>query len=113
MAPTEEKILSTFLLPPAPLQSIISLKAFTALFPRAQQSSPQIKVLSRDLQRQRAHVTDTIGHNVAVETKRGIAQRRAVVKARKELDKAEQDEEVQVEKLVCLPASKIGTLADC
>jgi centromere-localized protein 2 len=100
MAPTEATILSTFLLPPAPLPSIISLKAFTELFPRSQQSSPQIRTLYRDLQHQRAQITDAVAHNIATETKRGNAQRRALVKARRAAAREEQDDEVDIESAV-------------
>ncbi|KIN02488.1 hypothetical protein OIDMADRAFT_194948 [Oidiodendron maius Zn] len=97
MAPTEATILSTFLLPPAPLPSIISLKAFTELFPRSQQSSPQIRTLYRDLQHQRAQLVDALSRNVTTEVKRGAAQRRTVVRARRAAGREEQDDEVDVE----------------
>lgn len=100
MAPTEATILSTFLLPPAPLPSIITLKAFTELFPRSQQSSPQVKALYRDLQQQRTRLTDSVARNIAGEVKRGITQRRIVVRARREAEKESQDDEVDVENAV-------------
>lgn len=101
MAPTEATILSTFLLPPAPLPSIITLKAFTELFPRSQQSSPQIKALYRDLQHQRGKLTDTIARNIAAEVKRGISQRRVVIRTRRAAEQEDQDDEVDVENAVC------------
>ena len=97
MAPTEATILSTFLLTPAPLPSIITLKAFTELFPRAQQSSPQIRTLYIDLQHQRAQLTDAVARNIAAEIKRGNAQRRAVVRARRAAEREVHDDEVDVE----------------
>ena len=100
MAPTEATILTTFLLPPAPLPSIITLKAFTELFPKSQQSSPQVRALYRDLQHQRARLIDGVGRNIAAEIERGNAQRRAVVRARREAEKEEQDDEVDVETAV-------------
>jgi len=100
MAPTEATILSTFLLTPAPLTAIISLKTFTELFPRAQQSSPQIRALYRDLQHQRARLTDAVAHNIIVEIKRGNAQRRAVLKSRRQDAREEQDDEVDIENAV-------------
>lgn len=113
MAPTEATILSTFLLPPAPLPSIISLKAFTELFPRSQQSSPQIRTLYRDLQHQRAQIADAVAHNIATETKRGNAQRRAVVKARRAAAREEQDDEVDIESAVSTATlRKQGIFAD-
>lgn len=100
MAPTEATILSTFLLPPAPLPAILSLKTFTDFFPKAQQSSPVIRLLYRDLQHQRARLTDTVTRNIAAEVKRGIVQRRAVVQARRTAERDEVDDEVDVETAV-------------
>jgi predicted RNase H-like nuclease len=100
MPPTEATLLSAFLLPPAPLPAIISLKSFTQLFPRSQQSSPQVKTLYRDLQNQRARITDAVAKNIVAEVKRGNAQRRAVVRARREAEKEEQEDEVDVETAV-------------
>ncbi|KUJ18229.1 uncharacterized protein LY89DRAFT_644230 [Mollisia scopiformis] len=115
MAPTEATILSTFLLPPAPLPSIISLKAFAELFPRSQQSSPQVKALYRDLQQQRAKLTDAVGRNIVAEVKRGIGQRRVVVRARRAAEQEDQDDEADVENALFgsssnLPVSKPHTL---
>jgi len=115
MAPTEETIFTNFLLPPAPLPALITLKGFAALFPRSQQSSPQIKMLYRDLQHQRATITDSIAQNIDVEVKRGNAQRRAVVKARRATERELQDDEVDVEFALFgatsnLPVSKPHTL---
>ena len=102
MPPTEATLLSAFLLPPAPLPAIITLKSFTQLFPRSQQSSPQVKALYRDLQNQRARITDAVAKNIVAEAKRGNDQRRAVVRARREAEKEEQDDEVDVETAVSL-----------
>ncbi len=104
--PTEAAILTTFLLPPAPLPSILSVKTFTELFPKSQQSSPQIRLLYRDLQQQRARLADAVGRNIAAEINRGNAQRRAVVRARREAEREEQDDEVDVESAV--RTSQIG-----
>jgi centromere-localized protein 2 len=100
MPPTEATLLSAFLLPPAPLPAIITLKSFTQLFPKSQQSSPQVKALYRDLQNQRARITDAVAKNIIAEVKRGNMQRRAVVRARREAEKEEQDDEVAVETAV-------------
>ncbi len=86
MAPTESAILSNFLLPPAPLPTIISLRKFTELFPAAQRSDPQIATLYRELQHQRAMDTDDVKRNIAAEVRRGEAQRREVVRARRRAD---------------------------
>jgi Cnl2/NKP2 family protein len=102
MPPTEATLLSAFLLPPAPLPAIVTLKSFAQLFPKPQQSSPQVKALYRDLQNERARITDSVGKNIVAEVKRGNAQRRAVVKARREAEKEEQDDEIDVETAVSL-----------
>lgn len=86
MVPTEGTILSNFLLAPAALPAIISQEAFTALFPRSQQSSPQIRKLYRDIQHQRALVIDVVARQIAIEVEQGQFQSRAVtVERRKEL----------------------------
>lgn len=102
MPPTEATLLSAFLLPPAPLPAIITLKSFTQLFPKSQQSSTQVKTLYRDVQNQRARITDAVAKNIVAEVKRGNAQKRAVVRARREAEKEEQDDEVDVETAVSL-----------
>lgn len=83
MAPNESSILSNFLLPPAPLPVVISLAEFTELFPTAQRSDPQIGILYRELQHQRAMDADGVKHNIAAEVKRGEIQRREVVRSRR------------------------------
>lgn len=89
MPPTEASILSSFLLPPAPLSTVISLRKFTELFPHSQQSSPQIPALYRELQHQRAVDIDDVKRNIAAEVKHGERQKREVVKARRRADKEE------------------------
>ncbi|GME49118.1 cnl2 nkp2 family protein [Neofusicoccum parvum] len=83
MAPSESSILSDFLLPPAPLPTILSLRQFTELFPRAHQSNPAIPKLYRELQHQRAIDTDDVKRNIAAECKRGERQAREVARARR------------------------------
>lgn len=96
MAPTEATILTNFLLPPAPLPSVLTLRKFTTFFPPSQASNPQIRLLYRDLQHQRALLTDGVAQNISNEVKRGNAQRRAVVKARREAERSEQDEDEEI-----------------
>ena len=102
--PTESTILSTFLLQPASLPTIMTLKSFTDLFPRPQQSSPQIKKLYRDLQHQRARVLDKIASNIDKEVQRGMEQRRQVIRQRRRDQMEEQDDEAYVENAVSLSA---------
>ncbi|KZF19926.1 hypothetical protein L228DRAFT_270693 [Xylona heveae TC161] len=86
MAPTEASILGNFLLPPASFPSIISLKKFTDLFPRALQSHPHVKLLYRELQHQRALQIDEVKKSIAAEVRRGEKQRREVVRSRKQFE---------------------------
>jgi len=109
MAPTEDTILATFLLTPASLPTIISIQAFTALFPRVEQSSPEVKRLYRTLQHRRGLLTDAIGQDIALEVKKGHAQRRAVVKSRREFEE-EPDEEIAVEKFLFGLTSNLPTI---
>jgi centromere-localized protein 2 len=103
MAPTEATILATFLLNPAPLPTVINLKTFAELFPPSQQKSPHIRTLYRDLQHSRALVTDAVEQNISTEIKRGNAQRRAVIRSRRLVDKTiETDDEVVVETAVSI-----------
>jgi centromere-localized protein 2 len=102
MPPTEHDILTNYLLTTAQLPSIISLQEFTALFPRALQSSPQIRSLYRDLQSQRNSVVDEVASNIDEEARRGKAMRRAVIRARRDAEKMarEEDGEVEIERMV-------------
>ncbi|KAF2803985.1 uncharacterized protein BDZ99DRAFT_398880 [Mytilinidion resinicola] len=89
MAPTEASILSNFLLPPAPLPAFMTLRQFTELFPRALQSEPEIKVLYRELQHQRAIDADDVKRNIAAEVNRGEKQRRATFNSRQKFDQVD------------------------
>ncbi|KAI9869898.1 MAG: hypothetical protein M1830_004951, partial [Pleopsidium flavum] len=91
MAPTEESILSNFLLLPAALPTFITLQKFTELFPKSQRSHPQIRLLYRELQYLRGLQTDEIQRNIAKEVKRGERQQREVVKVRRKTEKHEME----------------------
>ncbi len=107
----EKSLLRQFLLHPAALPEIISLEDFTDLFPRLLRSNPQIPVLYRELQHERARTTDQVDANISAEVKRGTAQRREVVRGRRaekdgqaveitEGERREMDMEVDVYSLV-------------
>lgn len=106
MAPTEQNILSNYLLVPAELPTIISLQEFVALFPRSLQSSPHIRSLYRDLQSQRNAVIDSVAAEIEAEAKHGKAMRRAVIRSRREAEAQEQDDEVEIERMVSISHSK-------
>ncbi|KAH9893839.1 Cnl2/NKP2 family protein-domain-containing protein [Xylariomycetidae sp. FL2044] len=105
MAPTEATILRNYLLLPARLPTIISLQDFTALFPKSQQSSPQIRSLYRDLQLHRNAIVDNVSDKIDAEVKQGKALRRAVVKERREAEHEEQDDEIEIERMLFGPTS--------
>lgn len=103
MAPNETTILTNYLLLPADLPAIISLKDFTALFPKSHQANPQIRTLYRDLQHQRRLVIDAVAANIAAEAKRGAAIRRDLARARQSgVEEGEGDDELEIERAVCL-----------
>ncbi|KAI9820689.1 MAG: hypothetical protein M1827_005058 [Pycnora praestabilis] len=89
MAPTETSILTNFLVSPAPLPSFITLQKFTDLFPRPQRTNPQVQLLYRDLQHQRAIDTDQVKQNISSEVKKGSKQMREVVRIRRMAEKEE------------------------
>ncbi|KAK8134404.1 hypothetical protein PG984_006416 [Apiospora sp. TS-2023a] len=106
MAPTEATILQNYLLLPSSLPTILSLQDFTSYFPKSQRSSPQIRALYRDLQRQRNAVVETVSSNIDSEVKQGRALRRAVAKARREAERGEgQDDEIEIERNLFGPTS--------
>ncbi|OBT74286.1 hypothetical protein VF21_07372 [Pseudogymnoascus sp. 05NY08] len=94
--PTESHILTSFLLPPSPLPTILPPSAFTALFPPSTPAS-SIARLYRLLSHQRALLTDAVKADIEDEVRRGVAQRRAVVRTRREREWGE-EEEVGIER---------------
>ncbi|KXJ96409.1 Cnl2/NKP2 family protein-domain-containing protein [Microdochium bolleyi] len=108
MAPTEAAILENYLLLPARLPSIISLQEFTSLFPKSQQSSPQIRSLYRDLQQQRSALVDDVADSIEAEV-RGVSRtlRRELVRARAEAEHEERDDEIEIERALFGPTSNL------
>jgi centromere-localized protein 2 len=102
MAPSESAILENFLLAPSQLPAIIAPQDFTALFPRAHQSSPQVRALYRDLQSQRNRVTDEVAANIENEARRSKTLRRAAVRTQRETEAQEYDRELERERMVWL-----------
>ncbi|KAJ5823154.1 Kinetochore subunit NKP2 [Penicillium robsamsonii] len=81
MAPSEESILSNFLLSPAPLPIVISLQKFTELFPKRWRSHPHIRTLYRELQQVREQDMDRVNESIDNEIKQGEKQRAELRKA--------------------------------
>ncbi|KAK0706373.1 Cnl2/NKP2 family protein-domain-containing protein [Lasiosphaeria miniovina] len=105
MAPSELKILSNYLLVPAQLPAVISLQEFTSLFPRSLQSSPHIRSLYRDVQSQRNALVDSVAAEIESEVKKGKVQRRTVIKERRLAQLDEQDDEIEIERMLFGAAS--------
>ncbi|KAL8282323.1 hypothetical protein RB601_008282 [Gaeumannomyces tritici] len=101
MAPTESTILSNYLLVPAQLPTIISLDEFRSFFPPGQRSSPQVRTLYRDLQRQRNAIVDNVAENIDAEAgQRARAIRRQVARVKLGAAADEIDPEDEVEKVL-------------
>ncbi|KAI0203129.1 Cnl2/NKP2 family protein-domain-containing protein [Astrocystis sublimbata] len=98
MAPTETTILRNYLLLPSRLPSIISLQEFASLFPKSQQSSPQVRALYRDLQQQRNAVVDAVEASIDGEARQANALRRTMVRTQRENEHEEQDNEIEIER---------------
>lgn len=81
MAPSEESILSNFLLSPAPLPTVLSLQKFTELFPKRLRNHPHIRTLYRELQQVREHDMDRVNENIDHEIKQGEQQKAELRKA--------------------------------
>ncbi|KAJ5102596.1 hypothetical protein N7532_003125 [Penicillium argentinense] len=81
MAPTEESILSKFLLSPAPLPTVLSLQKFTELFPKRLRGHPHIRTLYRELQQVREHDLDRVNENIDHELQQGERQKAELRKA--------------------------------
>ncbi|CAK7221628.1 hypothetical protein SCUCBS95973_004563 [Sporothrix curviconia] len=112
MAPSESSILEQFLLAPSQLPTILPLDDFVALFPRTLQSSPQVRTLYRDLQRQRNAVVDAVAVDIDDEVARGRILRRHALRARLRADAQEDaagDDELQIERFVAAPGPNEGS----
>ncbi|TRX92755.1 hypothetical protein FHL15_006429 [Xylaria flabelliformis] len=109
MAPTEATILRNYLLLPSRLPSIISLQEFTSLFPKSQQSSPQVRALYRDLQQQRNALVDAVSASIDAEVKQAKALRRTIIKTQKESEYEEHDDEIEIERTLFGPTSTTVT----
>ena len=105
--PTEATILSTYLLLPADLRSIITPAQFAGLFPKAAASSPQITSLYRDLETQRAATITEVRENIEAEVRRGRKMRAEVARSRREEEGEAGDDEMEVERAVRLSLSPL------
>jgi centromere-localized protein 2 len=101
MAPSEESILSNFLLSPAPLPTVMSLQKFTELFPKRLRNHPHIRTLYRELQQVREHDMDRVNENIDQELKQGERQiaelRKAALAAGVEAANEDEQREMDVD----------------
>ncbi|KAF7720022.1 Uncharacterized protein PECH_008105 [Penicillium ucsense] len=101
MTPSEESILSNFLLAPAPLPTVMSLQKFTELFPKRLRAHPHIRTLYRELQQIREHDMDRVNENIHQELKLGERQkaelRKAIRAAGVEAATADEQREMEVD----------------
>ncbi|KAJ5908824.1 Kinetochore subunit NKP2 [Penicillium taxi] len=81
MAPSEESILSNFLLSPAPLPTVLPLQKFTELFPKRLRNHPHIRTLYRELQQVREQDMDRVSENIHLEIQNGERQKAELRKA--------------------------------
>lgn len=75
MAPTEASILSSYLLNPASLPTIVSLEQFQELFPRQHRSNSSIRLLYKDLQFLRTVDVNVVEENINREAAIGERQK--------------------------------------
>ena len=102
--PTESSILTTYLLLPADLRTIVTPRQFAALFPKPHSSSPQIPALYRDLETQRAAAVAEVRENIEAEVRRGRKMRAEVARVRREAEGEGGDDEVEIERAVRTPS---------
>lgn len=98
--PTESSILTTYLLLPADLRTIVTPRQFAALFPKPHSSSPQIPALYRDLEAQRAATVAEVRENIEAEVRKGRRMRAEVARIRREAEGGGGDDEVEIERAV-------------
>ncbi|CAL5875080.1 uncharacterized protein PFLUO_LOCUS9384 [Penicillium psychrofluorescens] len=93
--PSEESILSNFLLSPASLPTVMTLQKFTELFPKRVRAHPHIRALYRELQQVREQDMDRVNSNIDLELKQGQQQRAELRKASRAagVDESQADEQ--------------------
>lgn len=105
-------MLTSYLLEPASLPTILPYAQFLALFPTQHRSNPQIKLLYRDLQFLRTVDMDVVQKNIAAECKQGdhmkvemLRQLQADVKRQ---DKSSDEREVEMDMQLFGPAGSLS-----
>ena len=88
MPSQEAKLLSDFLLAPAPLRDFMTLRQFTDIFPRSHRENPAVQVLYRELHRLREAEIEVVRNDITKEVKRSKQLRRAYARERRLADDA-------------------------
>ena len=88
MPSQEAKLLSDFLLAPAPLRDFMTLRQFTDIFPRSHRENPALQDLYRELHRLREAEIEVVRNDITKEVKRSKQLRRAYARERRQVDDA-------------------------
>lgn len=88
MPSQEAKLLSDFLLAPAPLRDFMTLRQFTDIFPRSHRENPAVQDLYRELHRLREAEIEVVRSDITKEVKRSKQLRRAYARERRQADNA-------------------------
>ncbi|KAL1601017.1 hypothetical protein SLS59_005685 [Nothophoma quercina] len=89
MPSQEAKLLSNFLLAPAPLRDFMTLRQFTDIFPRSHRENPVVQDLYRELHRIREAEIEVVRNDITKEVKRSKQLRRAYAQERRQMDEAQ------------------------
>jgi len=88
MSSQEAKLLSDFLLAPAPLRDFMTPRDFTDIFPKGHRTNPAVQDLYRELQRLREKDMELVRRAIADEVKRSKRLRREYASERRLQDSA-------------------------
>lgn len=88
MPSQEAKLLSDFLLAPAPLRDFMTLRQFTDILPRSHRENPAVKDLYRELHRLREAEIEVVRNDITKEVKRSRQLRRAYAQERRRTEDA-------------------------
>jgi centromere-localized protein 2 len=88
MPSQEVKLLSDFLLAPAPLRDFMTLRQFTDIFPKAHRTNPAVQDIYRELHRLREAEIEVVRDDIVREVKRSKQLRRASAQERRQVDDA-------------------------
>ena len=88
MASQEAKLLSEFLLAPAPLRDFMTLRQFTDVFPRGHRENPAVRDIYLELHRLREAEIEAVRNDITREVKRSKQLRRAYAQERRQTDDA-------------------------